>query len=486
MPDLDNINSNHSCISRIVNICTDPGFSTTTPQPPNLSEKCAEKCSEEIALLKKNMSQLLTAFVTLREQFEHMKQHLIFHEKALKHIAVWGHKPVRPHSQGKNFDDEPDIDLKNGSALTEQNNETNRDMKSVRDRHRNHLQHRHQHDHHHHNHHNHHNHQHSQDDNRGCRRCPPQSQKPPKWEDVQIEDKIAENKTTIEEKKKDSSEESSEEVVKPLVTTIEPESDPKTDSGNASMPLNDSHVVLSPEKSAKDVRFTRPMMDEQLYFQSMEEEFKDWFNNLLYDIHRDPSERRSNRLNKESKDHKRSDQSAIDEMDNILNSEDLVFATCNIKPNRHIALLNQQDIEGTINMWQLSNNRGPLHMHIKLKGFKVNNHEHNGRGRRRRESILMPIEQEPDDGQPVGASHSHGFHVHEFGNLSRDCQSVGTHYNPLNLAHGGPFDVVRHVGDLGNIRCNKNGEIDKEYSYSQVSLSGPHSIVNRSLVVSDL
>ncbi|CAG2110444.1 unnamed protein product [Medioppia subpectinata] len=235
-----------------------------------------------------------------------------------------------------------------------------------------------------------------------------------------------------------------------------------------------------------------------------EEEFNQWFDNMLNDIHHshhDINDRivgeSSNRLKfyrqlDESKDNQKN----ADEMENALTSEDVVFAKCVLRPNRHIALLNQQDIEGTIHMWQLRHNRGPIHMHVKLKGFKVANHVHshsqqhanhnpNHSTRRKRESNLIPVEVEPEDttGSPIGASHSHGFHVHESGNLSRDCQSVGNHYNPLNLAHGGPYDVIRHVGDLGNIRCDRNGEMDLELVYSQVSLSGEHSIINRSLVI---
>jgi Cu-Zn family superoxide dismutase len=76
----------------------------------------------------------------------------------------------------------------------------------------------------------------------------------------------------------------------------------------------------------------------------------------------------------------------------------------------------------------------------------------------------------------------HGFHVHNSGNLTQGCTSAGGHYNPFNKSHGGPNDVERHVGDLGNIHSDGAvAKIDKVDS--SIQLSGPYSIIGRSVIV---
>ena len=59
-----------------------------------------------------------------------------------------------------------------------------------------------------------------------------------------------------------------------------------------------------------------------------------------------------------------------------------------------------------------------------------------------------------------------GFHIHAAGDLSDGCTSACAHFNPFNTVHGGKNSTIRHVGDLGNIKTDKNGEwqyvLDKE------------------------
>ena len=46
----------------------------------------------------------------------------------------------------------------------------------------------------------------------------------------------------------------------------------------------------------------------------------------------------------------------------------------------------------------------------------------------------------------------HGFHIHETGSTDQGCAAAGAHYNPMQMSHGGPNDMIRHIGDLGNIQ----------------------------------
>jgi len=78
---------------------------------------------------------------------------------------------------------------------------------------------------------------------------------------------------------------------------------------------------------------------------------------------------------------------------------------------------------------------------------------------------------------------SHGFHVHEKGDISDGCISTGPHFNPQMKKHGGPKDENRHAGDLGNIQADNTGVAQFSFQDSLISLIGAHSILGRAVVV---
>lgn len=80
----------------------------------------------------------------------------------------------------------------------------------------------------------------------------------------------------------------------------------------------------------------------------------------------------------------------------------------------------------------------------------------------------------------------HGFHVHVNGNCdSADGMSAGGHFNPFGAPHGDVGSAKRHLGDMGNIVANANGEavIDTEFGGAVLTLIGTQSILNRSVIV---
>jgi Cu-Zn family superoxide dismutase len=80
----------------------------------------------------------------------------------------------------------------------------------------------------------------------------------------------------------------------------------------------------------------------------------------------------------------------------------------------------------------------------------------------------------------------HGFHIHEFGNLSNACVTAGAHYNPFNKVHGGPNDEERHVGDLGNIEPDSEGNCKYVIKDKLIRLTGEYSVIGRSIVVHEM
>ncbi len=81
-------------------------------------------------------------------------------------------------------------------------------------------------------------------------------------------------------------------------------------------------------------------------------------------------------------------------------------------------------------------------------------------------------------------NHKHGFHVHEYGDLSEGCESMCAHFNPYGKTHGGPDDKNRHVGDLGNIQTDSQGNANYRFTDSMIKLRGQKSnILGRGLII---
>jgi Cu-Zn family superoxide dismutase len=78
----------------------------------------------------------------------------------------------------------------------------------------------------------------------------------------------------------------------------------------------------------------------------------------------------------------------------------------------------------------------------------------------------------------------HGFHVHERGDCSADdASSAGDHFNPTGAPHGGRDEMPSHVGDMGNIVADAQGNATLEYVDKQMTLAGEKSILGKAVTV---
>ena len=127
----------------------------------------------------------------------------------------------------------------------------------------------------------------------------------------------------------------------------------------------------------------------------------------------------------------------------ITEAEETVKAICNLEHT-------EGDVEGIIKLKQKSD--GPTIIKGIIKGLKPG---------------------------------KHGFHIHEYGDLSDGCDSAGGHYNPHNVDHGGLSGGLydAHVGDLGNLVADNSGTARFQIKAERVDLSGDRSVVGRAIVV---
>lgn len=89
------------------------------------------------------------------------------------------------------------------------------------------------------------------------------------------------------------------------------------------------------------------------------------------------------------------------------------------------------------------------------------------------------------DGELMGLSPgNHGMHVHEVGSCdSPDGMSAGGHFNPTAAPHGAADAATSHVGDLGNITADAQGHAKVSIIKGAARLTGPATIVGRSIIV---
>lgn len=84
----------------------------------------------------------------------------------------------------------------------------------------------------------------------------------------------------------------------------------------------------------------------------------------------------------------------------------------------------------------------------------------------------------------LGRSTKHGFHIHEYGDMSDKCESMCAHFNPYNEVHGGLDSKHRHVGDLGNLVTDKKGVAKYSFVDNMIKLRGTKSnIIGRGLII---
>ena len=125
------------------------------------------------------------------------------------------------------------------------------------------------------------------------------------------------------------------------------------------------------------------------------------------------------------------------------------------KPLIAIAYFNENNIKGTVEFVELigSKSTNRIKIILDLKGLKPN--------------------------------FKHGFHVHEAGDLTDKCTSMCAHFNPFNQKHGGPKDTItkRHVGDLGNIQTDSEGNAKYVFYDNIISLRGKTNIIGRGLII---
>jgi Cu-Zn family superoxide dismutase len=121
-----------------------------------------------------------------------------------------------------------------------------------------------------------------------------------------------------------------------------------------------------------------------------------------------------------------------------------------------IAIFNEKNIKGEVKFHECRDTKDVI-VFFNLKGFKPN-------------AI-------------------HAIHIHEYGDLSDGCTSLGAHLNLKNKNHGNLGDISNsHTGDLiNNIHADTKGDFKYSYVDPRLTLTGNinNSIIGCSVVIHD-
>ena len=76
---------------------------------------------------------------------------------------------------------------------------------------------------------------------------------------------------------------------------------------------------------------------------------------------------------------------------------------------------------------------------------------------------------------------THAIHIHEWGDTTKGCTSLGGHYNPTHQMHGSLHSKHRHLGDLfNNFTTNSKGSFYTQFISSELNI---FDLYGRSFVI---